>query len=43
LPEGTKIIALDGELFLHPAPVLLEGLEQLRAAIEREMVTEPRP
>jgi len=43
LPEGTKIIALDGELFLHPAPVLLEGLEQLRAALEREMVTEPRP
>lgn len=35
-PQGVRLIALDGEKFLHPAPVLLEGLDELRATM-REM------
>jgi iron complex transport system substrate-binding protein len=31
LPPGTPLVALDGDKFLHPAPVLLDGLEQLAA------------
>lgn len=30
LPEGTKLVTLDGTDFLQPAPVLLNGLEQLK-------------
>jgi len=32
LPPGTLLVALDGDKFLHPAPVLLEGLDALQAA-----------
>lgn len=35
---GIPILPLDGELFTHPGPVLLEGLEQLR-----QTVRETRP
>jgi len=37
LPAQAKIIGLDGDLFLHPAPVLLEGLEQLRTVLAQEI------
>jgi iron complex transport system substrate-binding protein len=30
LPPGTPLIALDGDKFLHPAPILLEGLQELK-------------
>lgn len=33
-PQGVGLIALDGEKFLHPAPILLEGLDELRATME---------
>lgn len=29
LPPGAEIVAMDGDLFLHPAPVLLDGLDAL--------------
>lgn len=32
---GVRIIALDGEQFLHPAPVLLDGLDTLAARFGR--------
>lgn len=31
LPPGTPLVALDGEKFLHPAPILIDGLKQLKA------------
>lgn len=31
---GIAIVPLDGELFTHPGPVLLEGLEQLRQTLQ---------
>lgn len=30
LPQSVPLVALNGDHFLHPAPVLLEGLEELR-------------
>lgn len=33
-PEKAHLLALDGEKFLHPAPVLLDGLDELRRVIE---------
>jgi iron complex transport system substrate-binding protein len=33
-PRGARLVALDGDKFLHPAPVLLEGLDELRRAME---------
>lgn len=30
LPPGTPLIALNGDKFLHPAPILLEGLQELK-------------
>ncbi|MBI5860927.1 MAG: ABC transporter substrate-binding protein [Rhodocyclales bacterium] len=35
LPPETPIVALAGEKFLHPAPVLLDGLDDLQAARSR--------
>lgn len=32
---GVRIVALDGEQFLHPAPVLLDGLDTLAARFGR--------
>lgn len=32
---GVKIVALDGDQFLHPAPVLLDGLDSLAARFGR--------
>jgi len=32
---GVRIVALDGEQFLHPAPVLLQGLDALSARFDR--------
>lgn len=31
LPQTAKLLVLDGDKFLHPAPVLLEGIDQLIA------------
>lgn len=35
LPPEIPVVALDGDLFLHPAPILLDGLDTLAAARPR--------
>ncbi|MFN6962024.1 MAG: ABC transporter substrate-binding protein [Rhodocyclaceae bacterium] len=35
LPEGVRLVPLDGDKFLHPAPVLLDGLDELRRTMTK--------